>query len=198
MRRTFSLRDPGIRNILFKYGLDDAKPIGRGMFSAVYDCGDRVMKVTSDLAYVNFLDYCKGDFFPALYGRHREDSARLPIDVLEIEKLTPLHRAGAPVAKQGRRLVRAFNRAAFEEWRGRDWQRRRLAAMVEHAESTGDDDYVNAILDVEHFATNWIGALELDVHGANLMARGDHLVLTDMFADTQYLKAQGRIFVFCV
>lgn len=185
--------------------LEGKKPIGRGVFSAVFE-GTRkntVLKLTvDDIGYWLFNDWAVGvnhRHFPRIIKSHQDiGSVKLggkdfPLYLFEMEKLEKIQ-PGTDTKRLARRIqtatMTASNKAGL--WMRDDL---RSAMMVQHMmqDTTLPRSIRNALGQLENFCCNIPGG-QMDLHMNNMMQRKNgELVIIDPLANMSiWRKAVGR------
>lgn len=202
--QVLQLRDPRVRNATMHPAVAGLKRIARGAFCAVYDKGDTVLKLTCDAKqYALYADPCvpTGDYFPTLIEDHGEvgkTHCGLSLYLVEMEKLGRIGR-DAPITlkRLAKQLVDTvsnnYQNAAMPE--RSMWEKKRRAIFT-IGETSRDESLPlglrESLEELEVFMSNY--DCGLDFHMANLMRRGDQLVLNDVVADVDtYNKRQFRL-----
>ncbi len=108
--KVLSLRDKGVRDVIANHpALQGLTRIGRGTFSAVYDNGDTVIKLTSDAHHYELLTqgYACTDHFPKLVNDWGDVGVQefgdADLYLIEVEKLSKVG-ASTDAAKMARKL----------------------------------------------------------------------------------------------
>ena len=198
----------GTKRAMLHESLQGLPLIGRGMFCAVFDRGDTVLKLTADrIQYHFYTDYCAptGDYYPTLVQNHgpvgRQDETDLYL--VEMEKLTKIGLRAECSDRawiQRRELMKAYER-----------HRCRLVSKFWHIlnpvtfsnevssatlyEVSSDESLEEDIRDLCGELSTFVSdyACSADFHRANFMLRGDQLVLNDVVADVESLCAYKSI-----
>ena len=203
------LRDPGVRRAMQHPALTGRKKLARGSFCAVYDAGDTVLKLTCDAKqYALYADYTAptGDYFPRLVENHGhigETSSGLSIYLVEMEKLD---RVGRDAPLETKRLARQllnsieepFDRSLHRHVGGRvPIVEAAKRASIEALDAVSEDeslpeDLRDSLADLGVFVSNY--DCSADFHMANLMRRGNQLVLNDVVTDIATFKKHSARF----
>ena len=91
--KILKLTDPGVKRVINSHSaLRGKQRIGRGFYSAVFDNGDTVLKLTADAHHYDLLQfYAEGPHFPKVIVNHGyvgdQKAGEFPLYLLEIEKL---------------------------------------------------------------------------------------------------------------
>lgn len=186
--------------------LQGLKMIGRGMFCAVFDKGDTVLKLTADrIQYGFYTDYTAptGDHYPRLVQNYGDvgEQYEHTLYLVEMEKLDKIgRRADCPdLAWEQRRAIMRIS----EEYRMKLLWRfnhiknpveyhKHLAAAVLYEMSSDerlDDAMQSVCVDLSMFVSNYGSGM--DFQRANFMLRGETLVFNDVMSDIESICAHG-------
>lgn len=198
MPHVLRLTEPGVKAALRHDALKGAKKIGRGMFAAVYEKGDTILKVTCDAnQYAMYRDphHPDGPYFPVTlkdYGDIGETSDGLPIYLVEQERLDKLrggpievYRAAKAVAtfmgEETNRKYREMRHRGSYTMRDADMQQRASIEALESAACNKDfaPELRASMLDIAVFVANYEG-VAADFGMSNMMRRGSQLILNDV------------------
>lgn len=178
--------------------------IGRGMFCAVFDKGETVLKLTADrIQYGFYTDYTAptGDHYPRLvenYGEVGEQHEHM-LYLIEMEKLTKIgRRADCPdLAWEQRKAIISIS----EEWRAKHvWKHSHVKNPIHYCRVT-DLAVLNAMSKDERLDESMRTVCEelamfvsdydagLDLHRGNFMLRGETLVFNDVMSDIESVCA---------
>lgn len=193
------LTDWATKRVLKNHNLTPDRRLGRGEFCVVYEDGpDAVWKLTADnIQYESVLHYLEGTHYPALLGGPGyvgEQHNDVALYLFRAERLRSTKFADAATRKLARQLVKGVSthwnspkcRASVEGLQTR--QQRTQARTGMTLELLQEDVALpqslrEAFTDLHRMVLDY-GSLALDLHGANLMVRGnDELVLNDIIVD---------------
>jgi hypothetical protein len=170
--------------------------IARGTFCAVYDKGDTVLKMTCDPVQYGFAaDFSrpKGVFFPEMvedYFCIGETNAEERIYLYETEKLTPAKRTNRATNTTVSRLLKKAQAQFTKQVCTAKGVHDRVTGSVNAMNALANDeelpeDLREALADVGTFCSNYEAMI--DFHRANIMLRGDQIVLNDVVCETAAL-----------
>lgn len=192
MKKALRLDDYAIKQLRTLPELAGKNPIGRGVFSAVFDGSrpDTVFKLTVDSVGYWFLNCAaarvEGKHFPKVIKNHGDvgeikvGSDKFPVFLYEIERLSPL-KQGSEAKKTASWLVR---KQRSINWFGAGAQLKEIAEVANISRGLK-----KAIQNVQNFTCYYDNA-RMDMQMANFMERrnGD-LVITDPLFDVAVYDA---------
>ncbi len=199
------LTDPAVKMIRRMPELAGKRPIGRGVFSAVFDGTrpDTVLKLTVDSRSYGLSNdgcvRCDGPHFPRVvnnFGEVGESIIRqeeYPIYLYEVERLSKLQ-AGSVAAKQARALLNASIRASGRAPYSPRSEHTALSIATALVDEANDDETIPVSL---HTALedlrDWIGChddISIDLHRGNLMQdSAGVLVINDPICHDSLLRS---------
>lgn len=193
VRRVLRLDKSCTKAIIREQRLHTRQRIGRGAFTVVYDgdTPDTVWKLTADpVQRESALFYFRSPNFPVLHqdighvgdqhDRHEDD---IPLWLYQAERLTPLRESPDSVRKEARRFMAVYNRLHDINYQkdgcfvGRPDYAKRMMALLLAEESLAQ--YHEAFAQLDRMIQDY-QEIRLDFQPANLMARGNTLVLNDV------------------
>lgn len=194
VKRVLRLDNLATKFIARRHGLTPARRLGRGTFCAVYegDSPESVWKLTADdIQRESALFHFNSPWFPKLLEDcgYVGDQDEQPLWLFKTERLQPLRQSPASVRKEARFLMQRF---------AVNWEAALDQGFAAHSEEfcaqvvalVMDDPtashYQEAMGQLYNVLTNYPGA-RLDLQQANLMARGDQLVLNDIVCNAKLL-----------
>ncbi|MCG5512801.1 hypothetical protein [Ectothiorhodospira shaposhnikovii] len=158
-------------------------PIGRGHFSAVWDNGDTVLKLTCDPGQWDLWEKVTGEFMepkhipniirePLRVGmlQTRVPGLKAPAYLIEMEKL---QKPTGTAAKHKRVILKAINEFGFQS------ATTALSKASEKLEGLLPDSIIQTMQLIDEILVDQ--SVRHDLHGENFMQRGEDLVFCDPF-----------------
>lgn len=184
------LRDPGVMRALRHPALKGLPRLARGAFCAVYDKGDTVLKLTCDpVSYEFAAGFARplGDHFPQLvddFDRVGETRAGDPLYLFEVEKLQPIRRETPREVKlsAGRLCESVDVTWSKYRWSARKGENDCIASYRALQEVAADTTVPETMREALGELALFAGCHDavIDFHQANVMLRGDMIVLNDV------------------
>jgi len=192
MRKALRLNDWSVKQAIeSRPELAGKKPIGRGLFSAIYEGTKpgRVLKVTvDDIGYWMLNDRCvglSGKHFPKLYqnfgviGEIKRGGSAFPIYMFEVERLEPL-----AAGSDARKIARATGNASYRASLIAGGSRANCYDVLCELKVPGVARSVRRALSALRDFASYFSHGTLDMHMGNFMQRKDGtLVITDPIAN---------------
>jgi hypothetical protein len=192
MFKALNLSDAGVKAARCHEAIIGKKVLARGSFSAVFDTGNTVHKLTLDqYAYMLSTDQvigCSSRHFTQVLFNHGEigevDGHPLYLFECELEKLPK----SGPLRALARRVCRQATTHATSHLR---FHRKREGLTLAIQELSMDESLPESVqeafAELHQFASNVEEGWGLDLHSANLMVRptDDTLVISDPLADVK-------------
>ena len=193
MFKALNLTDSGIKAARCHEAIAGKKVMARGAFSAVFDNGNTVHKLTLDkYAYMLCTDGvigCSSRHFTQVFHNYGDvgEVDGEPVYLFECEKLEKLPKAG-PLRALARRVCRQATTHASNHIRFHREQEGLTLAIQELAmDELLPETLQEGFADLHKFASNVEEGWGLDLHTANLMVRPSDstLVISDPLADVK-------------
>jgi hypothetical protein len=191
MWKALRTSDAGIKKARMHPAIAGKKIMARGAFSAVFDNGDTVLKLTLDqYAYMLGTDQvigCQGRHFTEVsynYGDVGEVDGHA-VYLFECEKLEPLPKGGENRALARRICTQATTHANTHLRFHKRREGLTLALQELSMDEALPESLQEAFADLHKFASNVEDGWGLDLHSKNLMVRpaDGALVISDPLAD---------------
>lgn len=193
MFKALNLSDHGVKTARYHEAIAGKKVMARGAFSAVFDNGNTVHKLTLDsYAYMLATDGvigCSGRHFTQVLHNYGEvgEVHGCQLYLFECEKLEKLPKGG-PLRAQARRVCRQATTHASNHIRFHgEHEGLTLAIQELSMDEALPESLQEAFADLHKFASNVEEGWGLDLHSANLMVRpaDSTLVISDPLADVK-------------
>lgn len=191
MFKALRVSDSGIKAARQHEAIRGKKMLARGSFSAVFDTGNTVHKLTLDkYAYMLGTDRvigCSGRHFTQVLSNHGEvgEVEGQPVYLFECEKLEKLPKTG-PLRALARRVCRQATTHVCSHFQFHRLKEGLTLAIEELSmDESLPESLQDAFADLHKFASNVEEGWSLDLHTANLMVRpaDGTLVISDPLAD---------------